>query len=180
MIHCVVRRVQDGDLDTEDVNDIIYRALQCTLIPSTREPPGMSRTDGKRPDGMTQAPFANGKPWVWDVTCLDTVAISYVANTPAEAGSVAKKSEQKKCDKYSFLNGEYLSSGMAFETSGSWGPEAKRMCGILGKKLVQRTGDKRSFEFLRQRISVAIQRGNACSTQGIFPSSRGLDGNFMF
>ena len=49
------------------------------------------------------------------------------------------------------------------------------MCFLLGKKLMDRTGDKRSHKFLRQRISVALQRGNACSIQGTFTSARGLD-----
>ena len=44
--------------------------------------------------------------------------------------------------------------------------------GIIWRK---RTGDKRAFEFSRQRISIALQRGNACSIQGTFPLARGLD-----
>ena len=39
----------------------------------------------------------------------------------------------------------------------------------MGKKLMDRTGDNRSHEFLRQRISVALQRGNACSIREPFP-----------
>ena len=46
---------------------------------------------------------------------------------------------------------------------------------VLGNKLVDRTGDKRAFVFLRQRISIAKQRGNACSIQGTFSLARGLD-----
>ena len=35
------------------VNDIIHRTLSSAGIPSRLEPPGLSRSDGKRPDGVT-------------------------------------------------------------------------------------------------------------------------------
>ena len=53
------------------LNDIISRALSSARIPSRLEPTGLARTDGKRPDGMTLAPWSSGKLLVWDVTCPD-------------------------------------------------------------------------------------------------------------
>jgi len=37
-----------------------------------KEPAGLSRDDGKRPDGVTLLPWAKGKPLAWDVTVPDT------------------------------------------------------------------------------------------------------------
>ena len=54
------------------------------------------------------------------------------------------------------------------------GPGSETKCALLGKKLVKRTGDKRSFELLKHRISIAISRGNACAIQETFPSAGGL------
>jgi hypothetical protein len=47
-------------------------------VNSTLEPNGLSRDDGKRPDGMTLVPWIKGQPLVWDVTVVDTLADRYV------------------------------------------------------------------------------------------------------
>jgi len=61
------------------LNDLIWRALSKADIPATKEPPGLLRTDGKRPDGVTLLPWKNGRCATWDVTVTDTMAqhISY-------------------------------------------------------------------------------------------------------
>jgi hypothetical protein len=41
-------------------------------------PNGLSRDDGKRPDGMILVPWIKGQPIVWDVTIVDTLADSYL------------------------------------------------------------------------------------------------------
>ena len=43
------------------LNDIIHRALTRASTPSVLEPPGLSRTDGKRPDGLTLIPWQRRK-----------------------------------------------------------------------------------------------------------------------
>ena len=50
------------------LNDLIHRALTKSGVPSTKEPPGLFRADGKRPDGVTQIPWEAGKCLAWDVT----------------------------------------------------------------------------------------------------------------
>ena len=40
----------------EQLNDVVWRALQRAKIPSAKEPTGLSRADGKRPDGVTLLP----------------------------------------------------------------------------------------------------------------------------
>lgn len=37
------------------------------------EPPGISRLDGKRVDGVTIIPWERGKSLVWDATVSDTI-----------------------------------------------------------------------------------------------------------
>ena len=46
------------------LNDIVRRAMQGSGFPSVLEPVGLSRNDGKRPDGMTSFPFKGGKSLV--------------------------------------------------------------------------------------------------------------------
>jgi hypothetical protein len=43
------------------LNDVIHRALIKAGVPSTKEPAGLIRADGKRSDGVTQIPWASGK-----------------------------------------------------------------------------------------------------------------------
>ena len=43
------------------INDLIYRALLQAGLPSTKEPAGLLRTDGKRLDGLTNVPWQAGK-----------------------------------------------------------------------------------------------------------------------
>ena len=43
------------------LNDFIWRAFTNAGAPSTKEPSGMSRTDGKRPDGLTLIPWQEVK-----------------------------------------------------------------------------------------------------------------------
>jgi hypothetical protein len=55
--------------------------LTSIHVNSTLEPNGLSRDDGKRPDGMTLIPWIKGQPLIWDVTIVDTLADSYVLKT---------------------------------------------------------------------------------------------------
>ena len=71
------------------LNDIIHRALTRASTRSVLEPPGLSRTHGKRPDELTLIPWQRGKSPTWDVTVTDTVADSYLHLTSTKAGGTA-------------------------------------------------------------------------------------------
>ena len=58
------------------LNDLVWRALGRAGIPSIKEPAGLLRSDGKRPDGLTQIPWREGRCMTWDVTVADTLASS--------------------------------------------------------------------------------------------------------
>ncbi|KAJ4433682.1 hypothetical protein ANN_15993 [Periplaneta americana] len=58
-----------------------------------------------------------------------------------------------------FLFNNYIFVPFAVETFGSWSSEAKALISIIGRSLVQLSGDPRSSQYLRQRIGIAIQRG---------------------
>ena len=59
------------------INKIISRALTKIDFPNLLEPPGISRSDGKRVDGVTIIPWERGKSLLWDATVGCTVAPSY-------------------------------------------------------------------------------------------------------
>ena len=53
------------------INDIIHRSLNRAGIPVTKEPQGLSRSDGKRSDGLTLIPWCEGRCLIWDITVAD-------------------------------------------------------------------------------------------------------------
>ena len=62
-------------------------------IPYTLEPSGLSRSDGKRPDGLTSVPWSHGRSLIWDVTIPDKLASSYRPLAVSKAGAVAARAE---------------------------------------------------------------------------------------
>jgi hypothetical protein len=78
------------------LNSIIQRVLSSIHIPATLEPTNLSRDDGKRPDGATLTPWSKGQRLIWDVTCVDTLAHSYLSQTSVEAGAAAEIACRKK------------------------------------------------------------------------------------
>ena len=78
------------------LNDIIHRALTRESTPFVLKPPGLSRTDGKRPDGLTIIPWQRGKSLTWDATVTDTVADSYLHLTSTKAGGAAENAATRK------------------------------------------------------------------------------------
>ncbi|CAH2237667.1 jg11344 [Pararge aegeria aegeria] len=63
----------------------------------------------------------------------------------------------------------------ALETLGPWGPEARALFKELLKRVIESTGDPRAGSYLGQRISLAIQRGNAASILGTVPRCGGFE-----
>ena len=100
------------------LNDIVCRAIVKAGVPAIKEPSGLLRSDGKRPDGLTRIPWESGKCLTWDVTCTDTLAASNVRFSSISAGSAAEKASEKKLDKYSQLTSTYDFVPIALETLG--------------------------------------------------------------
>ena len=145
------------------LNNIIHRALTTARVPSRLEQVGMSRSDGKRPDGATTVPWERGRLLVWDVTCPGTLAPSYLPFSTRNAGEVAAAAEVRKSSKYSHLHCHFVP--IAIETVGSMGPKTLKFLRELGRRLCLVEGPL-SYSHLTQRLSVALQWGNAASILG--------------
>ena len=50
------------------LNDLVARSYASAEVPVTKEPAGLLRSDGKRPDGISLVPWQSGKSLCWDVT----------------------------------------------------------------------------------------------------------------
>ena len=81
------------------INDLIHRALILAEIPATKEPQGLSRNGGKRPGGLTLAPWQLGRSATWDVTVVHTLTASYVSRSALQAGSAAAAATERKSAK---------------------------------------------------------------------------------
>ena len=51
-------------------NDLVARCFALAGTPVIKEPTGLFRTDGKRPDDLTLVPWQSGKSLCWDVTVI--------------------------------------------------------------------------------------------------------------
>jgi hypothetical protein len=86
-----------------EISSIINRSLTSIHVNSSLEPNGLSRNDGKRPDGMTLVPWIKGQHLVWDVTVVDTLADSYVLKTSEVSGFAAEMACKRKHSKNCFI-----------------------------------------------------------------------------
>lgn len=143
------------------LNDIILRSLTRASIPATREPLGLLRSDGKRPDGLTMIPWREGRCLVWDVTVAATTAASYLPSTAVCAGSAAESATVRKESKYRDLVDIYEFVPIAVESMGPINSKATAFLSDLGRRMALITNDSRETSFLFQRLSVALQRFNA-------------------
>ena len=130
----------------------------------------MCRSDGKRPDGLTLFPWGQGKSLVWDFTCVHRLAASYSRFATIPGAAVAALAEDKKLSKYSDLAREYIVQPVAVETLGGLGPSTLSFLSDLGRRISIVSGNKRAAEFLRQRIGIAVQAGNAACVKESFAS----------
>ena len=168
-LHGLVCRKSAGRMSRHQcLNDIICRSLIKAGVPAIKEPQGLVRTDGKRPDGVTQIPWSLGKCLAWDVTVTDTLAASNLLHSCAAAGASAEKAADKKTDKYATLAATHIFQPIAFETLGPINSSGADFINNIGRRLQEVSGDVRAGSFLWQRLSIALQRFNAVCLLGTF------------
>src|SRR5215469_15889772 len=136
----------------------MHRELVRAGVPSIKEPPGLLRSDGKRPDGVTQIPWMSGKCLALDVTVVDTLAPSYAQLSSISAGKAAERAADNKVSKYSAIVQTHDFVPLAIETLGPMNSSALVFLIQLGKRLVAASSDPREISFLFQRLSMTLQR----------------------
>ena len=150
------------------INDLIWRAMTRAGIPSVKEPHGLARADGKRPDGLTLIPWREGRSATWDVTVTDTLAASYITISSRNGASAAEEAASRKEIKYADIAQTHLFYPLALETLGPINQEGHGFLSDLGRRISAVTEDPRETSFLYQRISIAVQRFNAISLMNSF------------
>ena len=116
---------------------------------------------------------------VWDGTCSDTFASSYAELLQREPGEVAALAEERKVAKYAHLSSLHLFTPVAVETTGIIGQLTRDFLKDLGRRLRHVMGEVKVHSYLLQRLSVAVQRGNAGAVMGILSRAIALNINFF-
>ena len=152
------------------LNDLIARAFSSAGLPVTKEPSGLLRSDGKRPDGLTLLPWSSGKALCWDVTVTCPLADSYINAAAREPGAAAELAALRKEEKYAELDGRYIFEPIAIETLGVFNTSARQLLSDLGRRISENSGETREASFLFQRCSVLVQRFNAILLHDSLPT----------
>merc|ERR1712079_226392 len=126
-------------------------------------------------DGISLCSWRHGMQLVWDVTCPDTLAQSYLHLTSKEAGKAAEKAEKEKIQKYQELANKYIVMPVAVETMGAWGHSSLKFVQEIGERMTLASGDKQATFKLLQNITMESQRGNIASVLGTLPSPKSFN-----
>jgi len=90
---------------------------------------------------------------------------------PRASGSAAGVAEARKTVKYQLISQTHTFVSLAFETLGAWGEQATEFMTVLGRWLTLVSGNGSKTFYSRQRLSIAIQRGNAIACLGSLPQN---------
>jgi len=123
------------------LNDLIAHALASAGTPVTKEPQGLLRSDGKRPNGLTLIPWQVGKALSCVVTVVCLLAESYVEAAARDAGAVAEIAATCKSVKYVGLDSRYIFQPIAVESLGPINDSATMFLGDLGRRITEQSGE---------------------------------------
>ena len=150
------RRSTGRFLRHNQLNTIIKQSLASANIPSVLEPQGLSRTDDKRPDGMTITPWAQGRLLIWDATCWDTMAASNIHIAMSGPGQVADMAARRKRETYREILHNHHFVPAAVETMGSFGEDTIAFLHQVASRIQAISKDPLEYPKLCQRFSVCI------------------------
>ncbi|KAJ6638968.1 hypothetical protein Bhyg_11706 [Pseudolycoriella hygida] len=156
------------------------RLMHDAEIPSMLEPVDIARDDNsKRVDGVTIVPWSRGRQLAWDATCVDPLCNSYVRGSARRTGFAADRAAIDKRNDYRSVCNQYHFLAFAVDCLGVWSNEAKVFGAELGRRMSTCTNEPRSLTFFRQRIGLAIMRGNAACVLGTIPAQTPLNEKFQ-
>ena len=132
------------------------------------EPRRLYRSDGKRPDGVTMIPWKISKQLVWDETVVDALAPSRLnQGSLCNPGTTATEAEARKIEKYrELIDNGYIFQPVALEVQGFLTESSEIFITRVCKILYRSHDNQRAGSFLKQRISMTLQIGNAACVLG--------------
>ena len=116
----------------------------------------------------TSIPWAKGKPLSWDVIVPGIFSDPHINSTSAEADTAAKYAATFKESNYVDSASTHLLYPVAIETAGPHDVRARELIEEIGRRMTAVAEDTNESNYLYQKISITIQRGNAISFLHIF------------
>ena len=138
------------------LNTIIKQSLASAKMPSLLEPQGLSHTDGKRPDGVTITPWAQGRLLICDATCWDTMAATNIHIAMSGPGQVADMAARRKRETSQEILHNHHFVPAAVETMGSFGEDTIAFLHQVASRIQAISKDPLEYLKLCQRFSVCI------------------------
>ena len=108
-----------------------------------------------------------------DATCVDTFCATNLPGCAMRSGKAAEEAERLKRERYAEISARFRFEPLAVETTGVLGPSSLKFVTELGSRARQCTGERRETQWLFQRISLAVARGNAAA---VLASGRAVNG----
>jgi len=90
------------------------------------------------------------------------------SHTAREAEAAANRASASKTAIYRALSVSHIFVPVAVETAGTWGQSAIELVQEIGRCITMVTEETRETMFLLQRLSIALQKGNAIAFQSTF------------
>jgi hypothetical protein len=118
--------------------------------------------------------WSKGKCLLWDATCSDTLANSYISSTSRSTGAAALSAEKRKHKKYKGVANLYKFVPFALETLGPFGEEALDLNKDLGRRLIETSGE------LRSRAYRGINERMFCSCNDLYKKMLHMSNNEIF
>ena len=98
----------------------------------------------------------------------NTYAASHLAETAESAEAAESKTATNKISKYSTLAMTHHFVPISVETVGPWNPKSSEFIAELDKRISQITLEPLETQFLFQRLSISLQRGNELAFRNTF------------
>ena len=154
------------------INDVIHRAFLAAGVPSSLVPSGWmakGQMVSHSSPGLGEGHWYGTRQYrmLWLPHNSQTVISS--------PGAVAAQAELKKLSKYSSLPPSVCFVPVAIKSLGTFSPRTVSFLHDIGRRITLYSGDRRASEYLFQRLSVAIQRGNSLMIRASLPSSSSTD-----
>ena len=78
------------------LNDVTWRSLTRAGVPSMKDPRGLLRDDGKKPDGLTLLQWQSGRCATWDVNAIRLCFVALGSESLMALNNLSKDSNQWK------------------------------------------------------------------------------------
>ena len=147
------------------IRDLIFKEAQKASLSPTMEMPGLVPGSQSRPADVFIPSWVNGKKVAFDISVVSPTQDAIVDRASDYAAAAI---EMRKAAKNRTHFDNCRAQGIAFEplvveTFGGWDSDAVKFLKDMARQSARRWGKNNSEEikFFFQRLSVALQRGNA-------------------